>query len=307
MAMNDQSFDVFFISYFETEADANYAALLEHGITPIRIDGVTGIKAAHSMCATKSTSSHFFVIDADTKLLPDSAGKVFDFKIDFLPESKSVYVWRCKNAVNDLVYGYGAIKLFAVDCFAAVEPMSMDMTTSVADRYVIIHDLISETCFNTSPFESWKSGFREAVKLNSGAIKGSIPKENAQRLGEWTTKGADRPFGKYCIAGALAGVEYSRNNDLTVINDFATLRTMFIQCIVSNLTTRQLQTECARALLVAESAPGHSVSTFNKLAHHDSHKWYVSVISWYVDKYGELPSKIGPGVDIKLVMPDTPK
>lgn len=64
---------------------------------------------------------------------------------------------------------------------------------------------------------------------------------------------------------------------------------------------RQLQTETARALSTIE-ATSNNISQFNKQAHHNSQLWYKSVIQWYVNQYGDLPSKIGPGKDVKLLM-----
>lgn len=72
---------------------------------------------------------------------------------------------------------------------------------------------------------------------------------------------------------------------------------------LNELKLRQLQTESARALIVM-GATNNSISGFNKSAHHDSQKWYRTVIQWYIDEYGDLPSKTGPGADVKLVMPD---
>lgn len=69
---------------------------------------------------------------------------------------------------------------------------------------------------------------------------------------------------------------------------------------IDKLTLRQLQTESARALSIVE-ATNNNISQFNKLAHHDSHLWYKAVIEWYVKQYGDLPSKSGPGKDVKLV------
>ena len=71
----------------------------------------------------------------------------------------------------------------------------------------------------------------------------------------------------------------------------------------SKLTLRQLQTESARALCTME-ATNNNIYQFNKQAHHNSQNWYASVIKWYVDQYGDLPSKVGPGKDIKLVLND---
>ena len=44
------------------------------------------------------------------------------------------------------------------------------------------------------------------------------------------------------------------------------------------------------------------INQFNKKAHHNSQLWYQAVIDWYVEQYGDLPSKVGPGKNIKLIL-----
>lgn len=70
---------------------------------------------------------------------------------------------------------------------------------------------------------------------------------------------------------------------------------------IDNLSLRELQKESARALSTME-ATNNNIWQFNKLAHHDSQRWYKAVITWYVEKYGDLPSKTGPGKNIKLIL-----
>ena len=70
---------------------------------------------------------------------------------------------------------------------------------------------------------------------------------------------------------------------------------------ISNLTLRELQKESARALNTMQ-ATNNNIWQFNKQAHHNSHNWYKAVIEWYISKYGDLPSKTGPGKDVKLVI-----
>jgi hypothetical protein len=70
---------------------------------------------------------------------------------------------------------------------------------------------------------------------------------------------------------------------------------------LDNLSLRQLQTESARVLSTI-SATNNNIYQFNKKAHHDSQNWYRAVIEWYVQEYGNLPSKTGPGKEIKLVL-----
>ena len=70
---------------------------------------------------------------------------------------------------------------------------------------------------------------------------------------------------------------------------------------IEELSVRQLQTESARALATI-AATNNNIYQFNKQAHHNSHNWYKAVITWYVEQYGDLPSKVGPGTEIKLVL-----
>ena len=72
---------------------------------------------------------------------------------------------------------------------------------------------------------------------------------------------------------------------------------------INDLSVRELQKEAARALSTMQ-ATNNNIWQFNKQAHHDSQKWYRAVIKWYIDEYGDLPSRYGPGKDVKLIMDD---
>lgn len=67
------------------------------------------------------------------------------------------------------------------------------------------------------------------------------------------------------------------------------------------MNLRELQKESARALSTMQ-ATNNNIYQFNKKAYHDSQNWYKAVIEWYVDLYGDLPSKKGPGTNVKLVL-----
>ena len=88
------------------------------------------------------------------------------------------------------------------------------------------------TAFNTDPFSTWRSAFRECVKLSSKVIDRNYEHETEERLLSWCMDGADRPFGKYAIAGARAGRRYGTDNiadkdELVKINDFNWLEEQF--------------------------------------------------------------------------------
>ena len=77
-----------------------------------------------------------------------------------------------------------------------------------------------------------------------------------------------------------------------------------IKLNLSNLSLRDMQTECARAISIID-ATNNNLAQFNKLAHHDSHKWYKAVNEWYISEYGDLPSKAGPGKNVKIILEET--
>ena len=70
--------------------------------------------------------------------------------------------------------------------------------------------------------------------------------------------------------------------------------------MIDELSLRELQKESARALS-AMQATNNNIHQFNKKAHHNSQLWYKAVIEWYVNEYGDLPSKVGPGKEIELI------
>lgn len=71
--------------------------------------------------------------------------------------------------------------------------------------------------------------------------------------------------------------------------------------MINDLSLRELQKESARALSTMQ-ATNNNIWQFNKAAHHDSQKWYKAVIEWYINEYGDLPSKTGPGQFVKLIL-----
>ena len=70
---------------------------------------------------------------------------------------------------------------------------------------------------------------------------------------------------------------------------------------LDKLSLRELQKESARALSTMQ-ATNNNIWQFNKQAHHNSQNWYKAVINWYIDQHGDLPSQVGPGKDVKIIV-----
>lgn len=223
-------FDVVFISYQETNAEQNWQVLKSKIPSARRLHGITGLHRAHVIAAHMVTTDMFYCVDGDALLMED-----FNFRYDVTSDKMDhVHVFRAKNPINDLVYGYGAVKLLPTqDVKRLVDSdFKTDMTTSINRRYHVVNILSNITAFDTDAFNTWRSAFRECAKLASKIIPDQIDEETDQRLHAWCNVGADRQFGWHCISGAIAGREYGRKHGrdlqaMSAINDMEWMRKRF--------------------------------------------------------------------------------
>ena len=220
-----QVFDIVFISYNETNADENYTELCKNFPRAKRIHGVKGIHQAHIEAAKIVETEMFWIVDADAQIEKDFN---FDYYVPFY-ERKHVHVWRSKNPINDLQYGYGGVKLFPTALTLQMNTNTTDMTTSISKHFKAMEQVSNMTVFNTDPFNTWKSAFRECVKLSSKVIDRQNEEETNERLKIWTTVGGDRPYGEFALAGARDGMEFGLSDgaNLKLINDFKWLKEKF--------------------------------------------------------------------------------
>jgi hypothetical protein len=217
--------DKFFLVYDDPFASENFRKAKKHFESLYKITTITGIHDSHRACASKSITHRFLVLDADCLLL-DS----FDYTtfLSHLTDESKVFVFRAVNPVNDLVYGHGGIKVFDRRLFT--DENAVDMTTAfdiVPVQYVTnIHR------FNTTPFHTWRTAFRECVKLSSGTVKLRNRKDDEYRLDKWCTKFNNVSNAEFCKLGAIAGREYGYNKqDLNNINNFKWLKQKFEESV----------------------------------------------------------------------------
>jgi hypothetical protein len=221
-------YDIVFISYNEPNAEENWQTLKARFPRAQRVHGVKGIHQAHIEAAKLCTTPMFWVVDGDAKIDPEFkfTYTVPDNELDF------VHVWRSKNPINDLVYGYGGIKLLPRDLALLMNVDTPDMTTSISSKFKPMPIVSNITAFNTDPFNTWKSAFRECCKLASKAIDRQHNEETEHRLTQWQFEGANRRYGEYAQMGAKQGQEYGEENTdnpdaLKKINDFDWLTERF--------------------------------------------------------------------------------
>jgi hypothetical protein len=219
---------VFFLYSQERNMNENWERLQSKVPEAISVASVGTIFESHKHIAGLTDSDSFYVVDADCWIVDKFN---FQTKVDLTP--KSVAVFRAKNPVNGLVYGHGGIKLFSKDCFSAERLDKPDMTTTLADSYIKVNVLASEHRFNYTPFSTWRTAFREAVKLSTGINKNNNDQESLDRLNMWLNAGVESQYGEFSIQGARQGEQYAKqaNADFTVVNNFIWLRERFTDWI----------------------------------------------------------------------------
>lgn len=221
-------YDIVFISYQESNAEENFLKLKERFPSVKRVHGVKGIHQAHIAAAKKCFTKMFWIVDGDAQILND-------FNFDYVVpdnELNYVHVWRSINPVNDLIYGYGGVKLFPKHLTLKMNTDTPDMTTSISILFKPMPQISNITAFNVDPYSAWRSAFRECAKLSSKIIDRQKDDDSLERLHIWQTRGIDKPYGKYAINGAIAGSKYGTENKNSIealrkINDFDWLRKQF--------------------------------------------------------------------------------
>lgn len=227
-------YDIVFISCGEPNAEANWELLKKRFPLAKRVRDVKGIHQAHIAAAKKCFTKMFWVVDGDAEIADDFNfdHEVSEYDLDV------VHVWRSRNPINDLEYGYGGVKLLPRKLTLDMNIDSPDMTTSISTKFKAMEQISNITAFNTDPFNTWKSAFRECTKLAARVIDGQVDDETATRLMTWCTYAEKRLFNDWAFLGAEDGKMYGLQHAgdieaLRKINDFEWLHEFFSRYPVS--------------------------------------------------------------------------
>lgn len=192
--------DIVFFSNGETGADENYEHLLfltaGMGNRVVRVDGVQGRVASQHAAANTSDTPWYFLVNAKLRV-----NKKFDFS--WQPDRLQIpkhYIFLATNPVNGLEYGHQAIVANNKILTLNTDVKGLDFTMDSEHEVVNINSGIG--MYNTSPWDTWRTAFREVIKLRN-----SDTEENTLRLDAWLNK-AEGNFAEYSLSGAKDAIEY---------------------------------------------------------------------------------------------------
>ena len=194
--------DIVFISNGEPIAESNYehlAECLQRASVPnriVRVQNVDGRVASQHAAARAASTGWYFLVNGKVRVRDN-----FDWswQPDRLQQPKH-YVFTVTNPVNGLEYGHQAIVANNRELTLNTVVRGLDFTLDS------LHEVLEINCgvalYNTDPWTTWRTAFRESIKLRSNTDDVS-----RYRLKIWTTL-HDGEHGEWSVRGARDGVEF---------------------------------------------------------------------------------------------------
>lgn len=231
-------YDIIYLSYDEPNAEKNYADLLNKVPWAKRVHGVKGSDAAHKACANLSETDKFVTVDGDNIIKEDFLNQELDFD-EHKDLSKCVISWAGYNVVNGLMYGNGGLKLWPKEYVLNMrthENAPADDPNAQVDfcwdaEYIQMNSCFSDVYNNATPYQAWRAGFREGVKMSlergvrvaHDDFHKVIHWKNLNRLLVWMNVGIDSQNGIWAILGARQGcymTNFDESWDYVNVRDF---------------------------------------------------------------------------------------
>jgi hypothetical protein len=204
--------DIVFLSNGEQGAEENYEHLLKvtHKLSNrvTRVDGINGRVQAYHAALEASNTPWAFTVFAKLKV-----NDKFDWS--WQPDRMQVakhYIFYAENPVNGLVYGHQA--MIAYQKSLVLNNIGKGLDFTLDDEHEVIEQVSGTAMFNTDAFATWRTAFREVIKL-----KAATDSMSKQRLNTWLTK-AEGNFAEYCLKGAKDASDYYNE----VEGDFSKLK-----------------------------------------------------------------------------------
>lgn len=223
--------DCIYLSYDEPQKEEFWLKIKNMVPWAKRVDGVKGSDEAHKAAGEASDTERFILIDGDN--MPDE--EFFNIQLDFTdldPTFKQAqFRWRAINAINGLRYGNGGMSSWTKSYVTNMkthensdgsDTTQVDFCMDSGDNlYWAMHDCYSTTYPNYTPFQAWRAGFREGVKmvLDRGAkpsvdsFKERVASRNLNNLTIWQNVGADVDNGYWAMYGSRLGTHMTMLTD----------------------------------------------------------------------------------------------
>jgi hypothetical protein len=198
--LSSKPLDIVFLSNGEKNAEDNYKHLLAvtEGLKNrvVRVDGINGRVEAYHAAVKASETPWAFTVFAKLKINPK-----FDW--GWQPDRLQIpkhYIFHAKNPINGLEYGHQG--MIAYNKQLVLNNFGNGLDFTLDDPHETVELVSGVANFNTDAYSTWRTAFREVIKLKSDYTEIS-----QERLNIWLTE-AKGKFAKDCLQGAKDAIEY---------------------------------------------------------------------------------------------------
>ena len=218
-------FNIFFISFREHNAEENWIRLLQLHPRAVRIHGIKGIDKIHLACNDLSTTEFFWTVDGDNWIIDP---------LIYETPSSDLTMFRALDPLSFNTTLLGGVKLWRKDSIVNKDMSKGDFSLNATKTKITLDDYYTETRYNSSSFDAWKTAFRHCVKLMSVLFRSRPSAKNIDTyINQWkSTETSTGKNAKWAYKGYLDAKEYVLiyDNDiprLNMINDYDWLENFF--------------------------------------------------------------------------------
>ncbi len=199
----NKSLDIIFISNGEPDEELMFHHTEYMTNSDVKwIRGINGRVAAYQAAARASSTPWFFAVFAKLEV----EGNTFpwsEWQPDLWQQPKH-YIFNARNPVNGLEYGHQGMIAYNKKMVLENNTPGIDFTLSQPHESVPLLSGIAR--FNQDPWTTWRTAFREVVKLKH-FMTTQPTIETEYRLETWLTV-ANGDFYEWCLQGAADAVTY---------------------------------------------------------------------------------------------------
>jgi len=201
--LSENPLDIIFISNGEPDEELMFHHTEYMTNSDVKwVRGVNGRTAAYQAAARASNTPWFFAVFAKLEVVGNSF-PWFDWQPDYWQEPKH-YIFNARNSVNGLEYGHQGMIAYNKRLVLENNNPGIDFTLSQPHESVPLLSGIAR--FNQDPWMTWRTAFREVVKLKH--FMSTQPTiETEYRLNTWLAV-AEGEHAEWCLRGANDASDY---------------------------------------------------------------------------------------------------
>jgi hypothetical protein len=218
--------DVFFISFKESNSEINWQRTKELHPDAVRLHGIQGIDRVHLLCDELCRTEFFWTVDGDNWL---TKPLIYDEAID-----TDLIMFKANDPLHKNLTLLGGVKLWRKGSIVNRDMSKGDFSLNATRRKVVVDKAYSDTIYNKTPYDAWKTAFRHCVKLMSVIFQSRPNAKNLDTyIDQWKScNGIQELNANWAYQGYIDAKEYVElfdNNleELYKINNYAWLEKYF--------------------------------------------------------------------------------